>query len=267
MIALYDKGAHLPLMWTHLIPATLEGRYAQRAERHVRCGDRVFDGHPVDSVCQGLRTFDTTFQARRAAWIMSDEHPFKVIFDCTTGVHAVGVMADLAGGMEVANRLSLSWPDWAIRRDEDIVAIAETVAGKLVHGICRRDDDLRGREPDAVPKMIAGEVLRDKGVSEAQITIIPDEQEAIDAALRMGRQGDLCWCLPTRWPGPGSRSPSSAQKVPATAAPSTKAPPLPVDDASDSLLGTKGDVGDGALESAGFVRDERGIRFVKDSED
>ena len=26
MITLYDKGSHIPLMWTHLIPATLEGR-------------------------------------------------------------------------------------------------------------------------------------------------------------------------------------------------------------------------------------------------
>jgi cyanophycin synthetase len=26
MITLYDKGAHMPLLWTHLVPATLEGR-------------------------------------------------------------------------------------------------------------------------------------------------------------------------------------------------------------------------------------------------
>ena len=26
MITLYDRGAHIPLLWTHLIPATLEGR-------------------------------------------------------------------------------------------------------------------------------------------------------------------------------------------------------------------------------------------------
>jgi hypothetical protein len=25
MITLYDKGTHMPLLWTHLIPATLEG--------------------------------------------------------------------------------------------------------------------------------------------------------------------------------------------------------------------------------------------------
>jgi cyanophycin synthetase len=155
------------------------------------------------------------------------------------------------------------------RRDEDIVAIAETVAGRFDHYICRRDDDLRGREPDAVPKMIA-KVLRDKGVSEAQITIIPDEQEAIDHGLRMGRQGDLLLvfadALARSWKQVTKFRPEGA---PATAAPSTKAPPLPVDDASDSLLGTKGGggEGDGMLESAGFVRDERGIRFVKESED
>ena len=26
MITLYDRGGHIPLLWTHLIPATLEGR-------------------------------------------------------------------------------------------------------------------------------------------------------------------------------------------------------------------------------------------------
>ena len=42
MITLYDRGGHIPLLWTHLIPATLEGRaHAQRAERDVRRLDRV----------------------------------------------------------------------------------------------------------------------------------------------------------------------------------------------------------------------------------
>ena len=42
MITLYDKGAHIPLLWTHLIPATLEGHGdAQRAERDVRGRDRL----------------------------------------------------------------------------------------------------------------------------------------------------------------------------------------------------------------------------------
>ena len=46
MITLYDKGRHIPLLWTHLIPATLEGRaHAQRAERDVRRRDGLLARH------------------------------------------------------------------------------------------------------------------------------------------------------------------------------------------------------------------------------
>ena len=47
----------------------------------------------------------------------------------------------------------------------------------------RRDDGLRGRAGDEVPNMIA-QVLRDRGVTEGAIQIIPDEQAAIDAARK-----------------------------------------------------------------------------------
>ena len=68
--------------------------------------------------------------------------------------------------------------------------IAQAVAGRFDHYICRRDDGLRGRAPDEVPKLIAA-TLREAGVPDSAITLIPDEQEAIDAGLRMARQGDL----------------------------------------------------------------------------
>ena len=76
------------------------------------------------------------------------------------------------------------------RRDEDLVAIAHAVAGRFDHYVCRRDDALRGREPDEVPRIQAA-ALRAQGVPEAAISIIPDEQDAIDAALHMGQPGDL----------------------------------------------------------------------------
>ncbi|MEO8002715.1 MAG: cyanophycin synthetase, partial [Arenimonas sp.] len=64
------------------------------------------------------------------------------------------------------------------------------VAGRFDHYICRRDDGLRGRDGDEVPR-IQARALKDKGVPDSAISIIPDEQEAIDAALRMGQPGDL----------------------------------------------------------------------------
>src|SRR3546814_567519 len=56
--------------------------------------------------------------------------------------------------------------------------------------IARRDDALRGRDGDEVPRIIA-DALRGLGVAEEAISIIPDEQQAVDAALRMGQPGDL----------------------------------------------------------------------------
>jgi cyanophycin synthetase len=261
MITLYDKGGHLPLMWTHLIPATLEGRAMHNVQNAMFAASLAFAlGIKLDAIRTGLRTFDTTFFQAPGRMNVYDEHPFKVIFDYGHNAHAVGVMADLAERLDVTGRRIIVVAGPGDRRDEDIAAIAETVAGRFDHYICRRDDGLRGRESDEVPKMIAA-VLRDKGVKEGQITIIPDEQDAIDHALRMGKPGDLLLifadALTRSWKQVIKFKPEGAK--PASTA-SVSAPTAPL--ADESPMG-----GEAALEAAGFVKDERGVRFVKDSED
>ena len=154
-------------------------------------------------------------------------------------------------------------PARADRRDEDIREIAAAVAGKFDHYVCRRDDGLRGRASDEVPKMIA-EVLRAKGVSDSAITIIPDEQEAIDHALRLGRPGDLLLifadALTRSWKQVTKFKPDVMHA--AVAAPPKPVVPPPVDDGSELAQGAPMD-----LEAAGFVRDERGLRYVGEAED
>jgi hypothetical protein len=99
-------------------------------------------------------------------------------------------MADLAQRLDVTGRRIVVLAGPGDRRDEDLCAIADAVAGRFDHYVCRRDDSLRDRAPDEVPR-IQAEALAARGVAKSQISIIPDEQEAIDAALRMGRAGDL----------------------------------------------------------------------------
>ena len=169
------------------------------------------------------------------------------------------------------------------RRDEDIREIALAVAGRFDHYICRRDDGLRGRGGDEVPNMIAA-VLREQGVPDSAITIIPDEQQAIDAALRMGQLGDLLlvfadaltrsWKQVIKFKPEGSSAPAPAPAPVMTAAP--VAAPKPVaakaapadehDDAADAGAATPSS-DDGALLAAGFVRDERGLRYVGEAAD
>ena len=267
MITLYDKGGHIPLMWTHLIPATLEGRAMHNVQNAMFAAAMAFShGIKLDAIRQGLRTFDTTFYQAPGRMNVYDEHPFKVIFDYGHNAHAVGVMVDLAKRLDVAatGRRIVVVAGPGDRRDEDIVAIAERVAGGFDHYICRRDDSLRGRAPDEVPNMIA-KVLREKGVADNAISVIPDEQEAIDAALRMGRQGDLLLifgdALTRSWKQVIKFRPEGAKEENVGAMASAPV----MSDANDSEESS--DSGDAALEAAGFVKDERGVRFVKEGED
>ena len=275
MITIYDKGGHIPLMWTHLIPATLEGRAMHNVQNAMFAAALAFSlGIKLDAIRQGLRTFDTTFYQAPGRMNVFDEHPFKVIFDYAHNAHAVGVMADLAERLDVQGRRIVVVAGPGDRRDEDIVAIAETVAGRFDHYICRRDDSLRGRDGDEVPGMIA-KVLRVRGVPERAISIIPDEQEAIDAALKMGEQGDLLLIFADAL----ARSWKQVTKFRSAA---TNAVPSPVGEKVTPVTGKRGAgnrevtqeeqdelnrVGDAAVEAAGFIRDERGLRFVKESED
>jgi cyanophycin synthetase len=151
------------------------------------------------------------------------------------------------------------------RRDEDLVAIANAVAGRFDHYICRRDDSLRDRADDEVPRIHAA-TLRAAGVAESAISIIPDEQKAIDAALRMGQPGDLLlifadaltrsWKQITKFKPAGSAPPAAAPP-PAASLRESSAPAF-TDTAHEHVT---------TLSLEGLIRDERGIRFAPEGED
>ena len=168
-------------------------------------------------------------------------------------------MADLATRFDVQGRRIVVISAPGDRRDEDIYAIGQAVAGVFDHYICRRDDSLRGRGSDEVPRMLAAELER-AGVAADAIEIIPDEQESIDRALNMAQQGDLLLvfadALSRSWKQITKFRPNGAVTI-------ERAPVAPVQEAAihDDSLHT------GDLESAGFVRDERGVRYTKEAAD
>ena len=256
MITLYDKGSHIPLLWTHLIPATLEGRALHNVQNAMVAAAMAFSlGIKLDAIRQGLRTFDTTFFQAPGRMNVYDEHPFKVVMDYAHNAHAVGMMADLAQRLEVTGRRIVVVAAPGDRRDEDIQDIARAVAGRFDHYVVKRDDSLRGRDGDEVPRIIA-RALQAAGVAETAIEQIPDEQQAIDAALRMGRPGDLLlvfadalarsWKQITKFTPEGAE-PRSARTVELP----SLAPALSADEAA----------------MAGVIREERGLVFARHDED
>jgi cyanophycin synthetase len=192
MITIYDRGAHIPLLWTHLIPATLEGKALHNVQNAMFAAAMAFSmGVRLEDIRHGLRTFDTTFFQAPGRLNVYDEHPFRVLFDYGHNAHAVEQLCQLANRLEVRGRRICVLSAPGDRRDEDIRAIATVAASAMFdHYICRRDDPLRGRGEDEVPRMLC-ETLVAHGVHDAKVSVIVDEQEAIDAALRMAERGDL----------------------------------------------------------------------------
>jgi cyanophycin synthetase len=212
-----------------------------------------------------------------------NEHPFKVLFDYGHNAHAVGMMADLARRLDVTGRRIVVLAGPGDRRDADLVAIAQAVAGRFDHYICRRDDNTRDRGPDEVPR-IQAQALRDAGVADAAISVIPDEQEAIEAALRMGQAGDLLlifadalarsWKQITKFKpsgapagaplpgaavdgavaGVGLRDGKSGGTEPSTGVHRYLTAPTPAEAVADFKL-------------EGFIRDERGISVAPENGD
>ncbi|MHC9085664.1 cyanophycin synthetase [Luteimonas sp. RIT-PG2_3] len=259
MITLYDKGSHIPLMWTHLIPATMEGRALHNVQNAMFAAAMAFSlGIRLDAIRQGLRTFDTTFFQAPGRMNVFDEHPFKVLMDYAHNAHAVGVMADLAQRLDVVGRRIVVVAGPGDRRDEDLHAIAAAVAGRFDHYIVRRDDALRGRDGDEVPRIIA-RALQQRGVDASAIDIIADEQQAIEAGLRMGRSGDLLLvfadALARSWKQiikftPEGVTPRAARKL----EPPSLDAALSADEAAVAAM-------------EGVIRDERGLVFEREDND
>jgi cyanophycin synthetase len=191
MITIYDHGAHIPLLWTHLIPATLEGRALHNVQNAMFAAAMAFSmGLKLEDIRHGLRTFDTTFFQAPGRMNIFDEHPFKVILDYGHNPAAVEAMCQLVARLEPAGRRICVLSAPGDRRDEDIADIGRIAAGQFDRYVVRRDDALRGRAPDEVPHLLRDALLA-AGVPAEQILVIPDEQTAIDTALREAQPDDL----------------------------------------------------------------------------
>mgnify|MGYP001816610824 FL=1 len=191
MITIYDNDTHTPLVWTHLIPATIEGRALHNVQNAMFAAALAYNMKvSLEDVRHGLRTFDSTFFQAPGRMNIYDEHPFRVILDYAHNPAAVNVMCELVDRFDVEGKRIVVLSAPGDRRDEDIRNIAATAAGHFDHYICRCDDNRRGRGEDEVAVMLKNRLL-EEGISADQIEVVQDEQEANTRSLEMADTGDL----------------------------------------------------------------------------
>jgi cyanophycin synthetase len=272
MITLYDKGAHLPLLWTHLIPATIEGKAMHNVQNAMFAAVMTYAmGVKVENIRQGLRTFDTSYFQVPGRTNVFDELPFKVILDYGHNPAAVQAMTDLALRLECSGRRVCVLSAPGDRRDEDIRAIARIAGKAFDHIILRRDDDLRGRGPDEVPRMMEDELLQ-TGFPRERLELIPDEQAAIAAALEGGERGDLILVFADKisrsWKQVIYFKPASDEPA-FVAAEDGSVPALLVSPLSAGARseGAAAGASEPVLDGAIVIEDERGVRLAREQDD
>ncbi len=195
MITIYHNEHHTPLLWTHLIPATIEGRAMHNVQNAMFAAALAYNmGISLEDIRHGLRTFDSSFFQVPGRMNIYDEHPFKVILDYAHNPAAVRAMCNLVDRFEPDGQRIVVLSAPGDRRDEDIREIAEIAAGHFDHFICRCDDHRRGRGEDEVAVMLKNSLL-EKGVESNRIEVIADEQEATSRALEIAQPGDLILVL------------------------------------------------------------------------
>jgi len=195
LVTIYDSETHTPLLWTHLIPATIEGRALHNVQNAMFAAALAYNMDiGIEDIRQGLRTFDSTFFQAPGRMNIYDEHPFRVILDYAHNPAAVKAMCDLVDRFDVDGRRIVVLAAPGDRRDDDIREIAEIAAGHFDHFICRCDDNRRGRGHDEIAVMLKNKLL-EMGVSADSIEVVPDEQEATTRALEMAETGDLLLVL------------------------------------------------------------------------
>ncbi len=256
MITIYDQGKHMPLLWTHLVPATLQGRALHNVQNAMFAAALAYNMDlSLDDIRQGLRTFDATFFQTPGRMNIFDDHPFRVIMDYAHNPAAVRAMCSVVDHFEVEGRRLVVLSAPGDRRDQDIEEIADIAAGHFDHFICRCDDHRRGRGEDEVARMLKARLVH-QGVSEDRIDIVTDEQAAVEHALGLAVAGDLVLILADKIKR-GWKQIVQFQPGLSAAPAAARTEPIPMPDLESFSLD----------EDLDLISDERGVRIAREEAD
>jgi cyanophycin synthetase len=203
----------MPVLYTHLIPATFGGRARMNVANALAAAAAAWAGGAhLHDIRQGLRTFTTSFFQAPGRLNLLDVGGVRVVIDYCHNVDGMRHLADFVTRMMVepqtkAGRIgpgssSNGRTGRAIgvigipgdRRDDDQREYGALAASAFDEIIVREDRNLRGRQPgESASNVIDGirAVRGDGGARVSRAEKVLDEMTAARTALRRASPGDL----------------------------------------------------------------------------
>ncbi len=205
----------MPVLYTHLIPATFGGRARMNVANALAAAAAAWSaGAHLHDIRQGLRTFTTSFFQAPGRLNLLDVGGVRVVIDYCHNVDGMRQLADFvermmtepvtrAGRLGTAKAGTRSGRAIGVlgipgdRRDEDQKAYGAIAATAFDEVIVREDKNLRGREPGETATNVIEGVRSTKGAGNGRAVRaekVLDEMTAVRAALRRAIPGDLVVC-------------------------------------------------------------------------
>ncbi len=202
-IVLRHGRKSMDLVWTHLIPATFEGRARMNVQNALAAAAAAWAaGAHLHDIRQGLRTFTTSYFMAPGRLNMFELDGYRVVVDYAHNPPAMAALGDFvvrltepsAGGARasVTGRRIGVIATAGDRRDEDIREIGRVSARYFDDIIVREDANNRGRERGSTAALIV-EGIESAGEERrvGSVRTILDELEATRAALDEATEGDV----------------------------------------------------------------------------
>jgi cyanophycin synthetase len=204
LIVLRQGRKSLPLVWTHLIPATFEGRARMNVVNALAATAAAWAaGAHLHDIRQGLRTFATSYFQAPGRLNLFDLNGFRVLVDYAHNPHAMtalgsfidAIAAEGSNGhapLVTGKRIGVV-ATAGDRRDRDIRELGRVAATYFDRIVIREDKNPRGRPRGETAGLIQEgiEAAVAEGARCRKIETVLDELEATRHALDLGRKGDL----------------------------------------------------------------------------
>jgi cyanophycin synthetase len=206
----------MPVLYTHLMPATFGGRARMNVANALAAAAGAWAaGAHLHDIRQGLRTFTTSFFQAPGRLNMVEVAGTRVVIDYCHNVDGMRQLADFvnrmmvepqtragvlgASGAAAANPARTGRAIGVIgipgdRRDQDQAEYGALAAMAFDEILIREDQNLRGRAPGETATNVAGGIRTARGEGHARaakVEKILDEASAVRTALRRAAPGDL----------------------------------------------------------------------------
>jgi cyanophycin synthetase len=196
LVVLRIGSRHMPLLFTHLIPATFGGLARMNVANALAAAAAAWAaGAHLNDIREGMRTFTTSFYQAPGRLNLVEVDGFRLFIDYCHNVGGMRRLTEFVDGL-VARRPGRTIAVIGIpgdRRDDDMRDFGSVAARTFDEVIVREDRNLRGRAPGvAAGHVVEGlEAARQDGARVDKIDIVLNELEAARTALGRARAGDL----------------------------------------------------------------------------